>query len=59
MPKLTDKEREQAKKALQDRLTTAIEETPRGLTNGEISGCILKTCIDIGLIEKPKDKRES
>ena len=59
MPKLTNGQREQAKKDLQERLTTAIEESPRGLTNGEISGCILKTCIDIGLIEKPGDKRES
>ena len=54
MPKLTDEQGEQAKKALQERLVTAIEESPRGLTNGEIRKCILKTCIDIGLIKKPK-----
>jgi len=51
MSKLTDKEREQAKKALQERLTTSIDESPRGLTLEEMRMCVLKACIETGLIK--------
>jgi hypothetical protein len=46
MAKLTNKQREQAKKDLQDRLTTAIEESPRGLTDEEMRMCVLKACVE-------------
>ncbi len=48
--KLTEKQREEAKRQLVKRLETAIEETPRGITNGEICGSILKAASNLGLI---------
>jgi len=46
-----NKQREQAKKDLQDRLTTAIEESPRGLTDEEMRMCVLKACAETKLIK--------
>jgi len=51
MTKLTNKQREQAKKDLQDRLTAAIEESPGGLTDEEMRMCVLKACVETKLIK--------
>jgi len=40
--KLTKEQREEAKRQLVERLEAAIEETPRGITDGETRECILK-----------------
>jgi len=50
MAKLTEQEREQALKALAERLTNAIEQTPKSVTHGEIRECILKVCNELNLL---------
>lgn len=44
MPKLTDEQREQSKRALRERLITAIEESPRGLTLEDVQQCFQFAC---------------
>ena len=51
MPKLTPKEREQAIRELEDRLTSAIENTPKGITDDEVRGAIFKVASEQNLIK--------
>lgn len=48
--KLTEEQREEAKRQLVNRLEATIEETPRGVTEGEIRECILKAAYNLKLI---------
>jgi len=51
MPKLTPKERAQAIRELEGKLTSAIESTPRGITDDELRGAILKVSSEQNLIK--------
>lgn len=46
MSKLSDKLREEALKALENRLVVALEQTPKGISDPEIQRCIRRACID-------------
>ncbi len=48
--KLTKEHREEAKRQLVTRLEVAIEETSRGITEGEIRESILKAASNLGLV---------
>ena len=50
MAKLTHEEREKAKKGLEDRIEQAIEQSPKGLTNEELCGCVLRDSSKAGII---------
>lgn len=50
MVKLTDKERDKAKKKLEDRIEQAIDQAPKGLTDEELCGCVLRGSTKAGII---------
>ena len=52
MPKLTDDERAKAIYELKSRLINAIEQTPKGVTDGELREAILSVCIDLKILAK-------
>ena len=51
MAKLTDKDREKAKKELEERIDNAIMASPKGLTNEELCGCVLRGSSKAGIIK--------
>ena len=51
MPKLTPKEREQAIRELEGKLTSAIENTPKGITDDEVRRAIFKVASEQNLAE--------
>jgi len=54
VPKLSDDERAKAMYELKSRLTNAIEQTPKGLTDYELRQAILEVCIDLKILAKEK-----
>lgn len=50
MAKLTDEKRDKAKKELEDRVEQAIEQAPKGLTDEELCGCVLRGSSKAGII---------
>ena len=50
MAKLTDKDREKAKKELEDRVERAIEQAPKGLTDEELCDCVLRGATKAGIV---------
>lgn len=50
MAKLTEKQRQEAKQQLTERVVKAIDLTPKGLTNKEICGAILQAGVEAGVM---------
>jgi len=48
--KLTDEERDKAKKELEDRVEQAIGQSPKGLTDEELCGCVLRGASKAGIV---------
>ena len=51
MPKLAPKERERAVRELEDRLTSAIENTPKGITDDEVRTAMFKVASEQNLLK--------
>ena len=47
--KLTDEERQEAKKKFEERIVDAIDECPRGLKDSEIRECMRNACSQTGI----------